>query len=103
DVTLGGRMPDHGRGRPLQTIPQVGDSDMKPIILTDDTFCRNRAIPVTKDMRDQAAKDGKPIPNSVNFLKVTVQGRQVQDPTPVQIRYEGKHLENAVKRAKRWL
>lgn len=77
------------------------------VTIIDDTFRRNVAMPITKEMRDEAARAGIPYPTGLKYVlvKTKINGRNVQKQEVVEqrITFEGRHLRTAVSRAKRWL
>lgn len=69
----------------------------------DDTLRENACIEVTGDVREEYFKrHGTALPNHVRFLPIKDKNRQVQYPVTQVHVYEGRRLELAVLRAKRW-
>lgn len=77
----------------------------KRVTVVDDTLRANEIQVVTPQMCvDHLKKRGRPFPPGTRFLLVKDrQGRQVQRIVRVVHVYEGRHLEHAVRRAKRWM
>lgn len=69
----------------------------------DDTLRENACIEVTDAVRAQYFEVHKtPLPDHVRFLPIKDKNRQVQYPVTQVHVYEGRRLELAILRAKRW-
>lgn len=78
---------------------------MEPVTLVDDTFRVNKAVRVTKEMKE-AAEEGSPVANAAvgDLLPYKDQyGRVIQNVVKVTETYEGARLEHAIRRARRFL
>lgn len=75
------------------------------VSIIDDSFCEVACKEVTQEDRDAHFKTHKKVmPASVKFIPYHNQsGQMIVQPRKVRFTYEGKHLEHAVKRARRWL
>lgn len=77
---------------------------VKKVTILDDTLCQNVIHVVTPRMREQLAMIGQPLPDGLRFFTAKDEcGRMIQEPVTVKRVFEGRHLEIAVKRAKRWM
>jgi len=78
-------------------------TDMK-VVITDDTLRRNSVQTVTQETRANFAMAGNPLPDDVKILPLKDRsGRQIQETVCVDHVYEGRVLDLAVIRAKRWM
>lgn len=74
------------------------------VTIKDDTLRANGVMVITPQMRDEAAKAGRPIPSNVRFLLAKdKQGRQIQKAVTVERVLEGEHLDHALRRARRYM
>lgn len=76
---------------------------MNSVTVVDDTLYVPRVTWVTDEMRTAAQAKGKPIPPHVRYLFVKQHGKKILKRTPTTITFEGRHLDIAIKRAKRWI
>jgi len=74
------------------------------VTVRDDSFRRNRVVPLTDDLRKTLQDSGAYVPLNMRYWPIQDKyGAQVQDKHAVDFVYKGKHLEHAVKRARRWM
>ena len=75
------------------------------VILNDDRGRRNLVIKVTDEMRAQyTLANRRPFPAGVNFIQQRDgQGRKMQEKVNRSEVYEGRALQVAINRAKRWI
>lgn len=72
--------------------------------IIDDTFKSNKTVRITKAMRDAAIAKGHPLPYGLTYLQIYNRARQrVQRVRKEIFWFEDKHLENVVRRARRWI
>lgn len=75
------------------------------VTVNDDRGCVNLVVEVTDEMRvTYAMAHGRPFPPGVNWVpQRDRQGRQMQEKVDRPVTYEGRGLQVAIKRAKRWM
>ncbi len=75
------------------------------VMIVDDTFRRNGTHRMTLESRRLFFKKFGRLPQTWGdqVLSKDRQGRQMQETVKVLRIFEGAHLENAVRRAKRWM
>jgi len=74
------------------------------VTIIDDTFRVNRCTTITKGMNDTAIEaTGNPLGPVGSLIPLKYKGQQVQDVVKVPVTFEGRHLEIAIRRAKRFL
>ncbi len=72
--------------------------------IIDDTLRCHSVQEVTDQMRGDFAKAGNPIPDGTKILPLKDRlGRQAMETVQVEHIYEGRVLEIAITRAKRWI
>jgi hypothetical protein len=78
---------------------------MNSVTIKDNSLRANKIAIITPEMRKDFLMRGTPIPAHVKFLPMvdTKTGAKVQDVITVDRVFEGKHLENTIKRAKRFI
>lgn len=78
---------------------------MKSVTVVDDTLRRNAAQVVTPEVRaNYLLEHRRVLPASTKYLLMKDRrGRQIQETVRVQHVFEGRYLEHAVRRAKRWM
>ena len=74
------------------------------VTISDDSFRLNLSTFITPAMRLKAFQEGRPLPQNVIYLLAKDNfGNQAQDKITNQYVYEGRMLELAILRAKRWI
>ena len=75
------------------------------LVILDDTQRVNLTQAVTAQMRiDYARRWGRSLPPDFRFLPLRDhRGRQIQKTVTAELEFEGRHLWNAVVRARRWI
>ncbi len=76
----------------------------KKVTIVDDTLRHNLCVKVSAEMRSDFAKRGRPIPPRVSHLPARDRhGHTVMQEVRAIRTFEGVHLENVMKRARRWI
>jgi len=78
---------------------------LSSVTVNDDRGRVNLVIEVTDEMRlSYAMAHGRPFPPGIDFVpQRDRQGRQMQEKVDRPVTYEGKGLQVAIKRARRWI
>ena len=84
---------------------KAAEYPLTSVTVHDDRGRLNQVVQVTEEMRlSYMMAHGRPFPPGINFVpQRDRQGRIIQDKTKRPVTYEGRGLQVAINRARRWL